>query len=342
MRTTPIALARCVIISISIVAFALPRDEAAASQPANLKKVWFADAPAIEGSASRRAVHAEFPFYFSQEGRVRHLLTIDAAGPIDLPRAVGDGADIQIHNISPESGFVKSIDLGGGDALFVGSAKMQSCDLLRWFLLANPKQAPKKIAKNSSAIIHERLGSIYPLAADGSRLDAYFVRDAKPSGELLPSGEGLSIAGAGDRPRRFMKGHRFEAGDGIVASVRFADGSGGSLRISAVFPARANGHFAVPSKGISVAVNELSPDLEIGRVSERVNGNIAFLPKEDGSAILHLELDAALRRVGVKDPQRLVVFGDFHCVGVALGELTPWLGKFNIGRPVLETFAFPD
>ena len=185
-----------------------------------------------------------------------------------------------------------------------------------------------------------RRGSVYPISTEGHRLDAYFLRDAAVASELLPSLDNFSIAGAGDRPRRFMRGHRFLEGDGTIVGIRYSDPDGNTLHLSIALPKNPAGAMALPGKGVSVAITELSANLEIGRISERVGGSLEFVHDSRG-ATLRLALDADLRRVGARDPERILVFGEFRCVALALDELTPWLGRYVGGRPILETFAQP-
>ncbi|MBI3820181.1 MAG: hypothetical protein HY286_15915 [Planctomycetes bacterium] len=296
---------------------------------------------AASGGADGQVFRAAFPF--RAPGNSRGLITIDAELPIGQPAqpTAERGWTIDVNGERAEAGSLNIMNLDRRSALALGRAEMQRSELLRWFVyLERGKRADSGAA--SRPMTTERIGSVFPIGDDGSRFDAYYVRDARVASEALLSGNGLSIAGAGDRPRRFMRGHRFEAGNGIVASVRFADANGGSIRISVGLPDNKPGRIALPAKGVSVAITELSPDLSVGRVAERVSGNVAFSTRGAGDAILHLELDVALRQVGGHEPQRLLVRGDFPVVPVLLEELTPWLGKFNIGRPVLETFAFPQ
>jgi hypothetical protein len=48
-----------------------------------------------------------------------------------------------------------------------------------------------------------------------------------------------------------------------------------------------------------------------------------------------------MRRIGARDPERLLVFGEFDCVPMPIEELTPWLGRYLGGKPSLATFAVP-
>jgi hypothetical protein len=243
------------------------------------------------------------------------------------------------HWTSPRA-FALPVLLDDRTMLLLARATVEDGPDLRFFGIANSEaKAPPKSSDGRRPPL--RSVSEYAVTPDGHRLDAFFVRDAVPASEALPSGNGLSIAGAGDRPRRFMRGHRLEQGLGTVYAIRYADPSGGALKITIALPPDAKGEFAIPSKRVAAAITELSPDLAVGRVVERLAGSIVVRP-EPGRSTLQLALDADLRRVGAREPQRLIVFGEFQCVPLALASLTPWLGKFTAGRPVLESFATPD
>lgn len=286
---------------------------------------------------------------------------------------IGSGATFTGNLASIVRGFVTSEKFESGEVLLHASAETVANPVIRIFAMAvpaveeqrkadqthvdpdaettsgpatgNPAQLDTtdkgafENARTEGAAV--RQASAYAMTGRGARLDAYYVLDAGVASELLPSGDGLSIAGGGDRPRRFMRGHRFEAGSGMVASIRYADPRGGSLRISVGLPSAKNATYSFPSKEVSLAVTELAPDLSFGRVMERAAGTVRFETRGAGSGRLHLDLDITLRTVGVRDPQRLIVAGVFTCVPVSLAELTPWLGSFRKGRPVLEEFAFP-
>ncbi|MFN0206750.1 MAG: hypothetical protein ACKVS6_10620 [Planctomycetota bacterium] len=238
--------------------------------------------------------------------------------------------------------------LNENESLLIAKTTIQEDHTVRFFGPAKRAEIDKETNSNiinTSNIANNapvRRGSVYPISSEGHRLDAFFIRDAKVASEALPSGEGLSIAGAGDRPRRFMRGHRYQNGAGTIVGIRYADPFGGTLKISIELPKDAKGEYSLPAKDANLYVTELSPDLKVGRISERITGNIQFQPKAEGGATLQIALDVELRRIGAREPQRLILFGEYACVSVSVAELTPWLGMFTTGRPVLESFAMPD
>jgi len=251
---------------------------------------------------------------------------------------IGQGASLARGSATATTGFVRSWLLDRDTALVLAAAEMRNND--------EPSLRLFGVARRSSSTSREtpsrrRRASVYPVPTDGPQLDAYWVHDCDVASESLPSGEGMSIAGAGDRPRRFFRGHRFRAGAGMVASVRCFDPAGGSFRVSVALPAKTSGAVAIPSKTVLVAVTELGPDGD-GRIQENAVGEVALDRRADGTARLHLALDVRLRSVGgERERQRVLVFGDFDAVGLEVGELTPWLGRFHEGRPLLEPFAAP-
>ncbi len=273
------------------------------------------------------------------------FLAVHGLGAVEeAALAIGKGdARLELSGSTATAGFVRSVLLAPGAALLmaqgegIASARERDGAVARLFGVAARAGADGDATPRPSV----RAASVFPISPQGDRLDVYWIRDAQVASESLPSGEGLSLAGAGDKPRRFMKGQRFEAGEGRIASLRYLDPSGGSLRVSIALPSGADGPVAVPARGASVAVTELAPDLSFGRVAESVHGWIQLDVSAAGLARLRLSLEARLRRVGADDPQTLHLFGDLDCVQLSVEQLTPWLGRHSKSRPILEDFAFP-
>lgn len=342
---------------LNIQAASAPARESAPARSAEGARVWMESGVVKssdrEDSAPRpvRTLRADLPLFAGLRRGVDAFFSLSATKVVN-PSAKKEefgGADedadrIFINNTKADSGFINNIALDERRELSLGLAELQQFGAIQWFFMiqggAPPASKPAS-GDPSKRMIQERIGSNYPMAPGGARLDVYYLPDAAVASEALPAGGGLSLAGAGDKPRRFMRGHRFEPGSGTIVCIRYLDPSGGSLRISIALPKAAQGRFPLPMKGVAVAATELSPDPETGRVAERLNGNITFNIRETGVALLRLELDISMRAVGSRDPRRLLVFGDFDAVPMTVAELTPWLGKFNQGRPVIETFANP-
>lgn len=253
-------------------------------------------------------------------------------------------ARLEVGGLPFELGRVSSTCLREGEALFDARADATaSAPALRVFGLARRIERDRSDKKPRLPLLTApvRRASVYPRGESEERLDVYFIRDAAVASESLPSADNFSIAGAGDRPRRFMRGHRFTYGDRTVIALRYADPHGGSLRLSIEVPARRFGTFELPGTAANAAVTELPEDPEAGRITESIRGRFRFEEASDSGATLELCLDVRLRRVGARDPERLLVFGEFFCTPVPIDELTPWLGRTLAGRPLLDAFALP-
>ncbi|MBL8693706.1 MAG: hypothetical protein JNJ88_06365 [Planctomycetes bacterium] len=235
-----------------------------------------------------------------------------------------------------QQGFVRSALLGPDAALVMAIGERERGSAFRIFGMARRKGADQPL--RASAV--SRSASRYALSEEGDRLDAYWIPDAEIATESSPTVEGM-VFGAGDRPRRFMRGHRFRPGTGKIAALRYLSPDGGSLRLSIAIPADAKEELRFPIKGASAWVTEIAPDLEHGRVTQTVGGKIWFATEASGGATLRLALSIDLKGVGTRDEQRIHLFGEFRLVPVSVENLTPWLGKHREGRPVLESFARP-
>ena len=316
-------------------------DVKGAPPAAPMRRVSIASAEAAKSSGKRAKSWGEI--VATHEVRAARALPASAdreeieAAAVE-PFAVGKGATFERAGEPAVQGFVRTAMLGADHAMLMATVPDGAESTLRVFALAPRKGRPGEAPERLASL---RLASAYPAPSEGGQLDAFVVENAQVASEAPFTDQGVSIAGAGDRPRRFMRGHRFEAGRQRVASVRYVDPNGGSLRVSVSWAPGRPGPRLATSADVAVAVTEIAPDLETGRTLDGVSGAVDLIPIASGGARLRLSLDARLRLVGGRDPQRCWIVGDFDCVPLALDALTPWLGKFHKGRPVLETFAVP-